>query len=125
MLSFVSADRIASFKGEADVEPLVPAATGTFDLSKFSLGLLFPYYKDVLAVDVQKGSLDLRGHFALLPDGNVKLSEAWPRSPTSRSPTPVIAQPFWSLPIIAADGVDLDLAMRSVKVGATAEPRRR
>ena len=45
------------------MEPLVPAATGTFDLTKFSLGLLFPYYKDVLAVDVQKGSLDLRRAF--------------------------------------------------------------
>ena len=74
-LSFVSADRIATFKAQADVEPLVPAATGTFDLTKFSLGLLFPYYKDVLAVDVQQGSLDLAAHFALLPDGNVKLSE--------------------------------------------------
>ena len=38
---------------------MVPAATGQFDLKKFSLGLLFPYYKSVLAVDVQKGSLDL------------------------------------------------------------------
>src|SRR4030095_12551167 len=48
-LSFVSADRIATFKAQADVEPFVPAATGTLDLTKFSLSLLFPYYKDVLA----------------------------------------------------------------------------
>ena len=74
-LSFVSADRIATFKAEADVEPLVPAATGKFELTKFSLGLLFPYYKDVLAVDVQKGSLDLAANFAFGADGNLKLSE--------------------------------------------------
>ena len=44
-LAFVSADRIASFSGEADVDPMAPAATGRFELAKFSLGLLFPYYK--------------------------------------------------------------------------------
>jgi hypothetical protein len=116
VLSFISADRIASFKGEADVEPLVPAATGTFDLSKFSLGLLFPYYKDVLAVDVQKGSLDLRGRFALLPDGNVKLSEGVAAITNLTLAYPGNRQPFWVLPNVAADGIDLDLAMRSVKV---------
>ena len=57
-VAFVIDDRIASFSGEADVEPMVPAATGRFTLAKFSLGLLFPYYKSALAVDVQKGSLD-------------------------------------------------------------------
>ena len=115
-LSFVSADRIASFRGEADVEPLVPAATGTFDLSKFSLGLLFPYYKDVLAVDVQKGSIDLRGRFALLPDGNVKLSESVAAITNLTLAYPGNRQPFWIMPSIAADGVDVDVAMRSVKV---------
>ena len=58
-LAFVSEDRIASFSGEADVDPTAPAATGRFELAKFSLGLLFPYYSEVLDVDVQKGSLDL------------------------------------------------------------------
>src|SRR4029079_13471671 len=68
-LSFVSSDRIATFKGEGDLDLLVPEGTGNFALSKFSLGLLFPYYKDVLAVYVQKGSLDLAANFTLLTDG--------------------------------------------------------
>ena len=50
---------------QADVEPTVPAATGTFELGKFSLALLLPFYRDALAVDVQKGSLDLAAQFAL------------------------------------------------------------
>jgi uncharacterized protein involved in outer membrane biogenesis len=115
-LSFVSADRIATFKGEADVEPLVPAATGTFDLTKFSLGLLFPYYKEVLAVDVQKGSLDLAARFALLPDGNVTLSEGTATIGGLALAYPGSRQPFWSFPSLAAGGIDVDVGARSVKI---------
>ena len=115
-LSFVSADRIAAFKGEADVEPLVPTATGTFDLSKFSLGLLFPYYKDTLAVDVQKGSLDLAAHFALLADGNLKLSEGVASISDLALAYPGNKQPFWRFPVIAGGGIEVDVDGRSVKV---------
>jgi uncharacterized protein involved in outer membrane biogenesis len=115
-LSFVSDDRIAKFKGEADVEPLVPAATGTFELTKFSLGLLFPFYKDVLAVDVQKGSLDLAGHFALLSDGDVKVSDG---AATVRDLTlayPGNRQPFWLYPNLVAGGIEFDLHERTVRI---------
>ena len=74
-LDLVSSDRIASFSGEADVEPSAPAATGQFTLAKFSLGLLFPFYKSALAVDVQKGSIDYASAFALDAAGNLRLSE--------------------------------------------------
>ncbi len=50
-----------SFKGEADVEPLVPRRPARSISRSSRSALLFPYYKDALAVDVQKGSLDLRG----------------------------------------------------------------
>jgi uncharacterized protein involved in outer membrane biogenesis len=116
-LSFVSADRIAAFEGEADVEPLVPAATGTFDLKKFSLGLLFPYYKDVLAVDVQKGSLDLAAHFALLADGNLKLSEGVASISDLALAYPGIKQPLCTFPSIAGGGIEVDVHEHSVKVG--------
>lgn len=114
--SFVSADRIATFKAQADVEPLVPAATGTFELTKFSLGLLFPYYKDVLAVDVQKGSIDLAGHFALLADGNLKLSEGSATITALALAYPGNRQPFWHFPAVTGNGIDLDLRERSVNV---------
>ena len=61
-------------------------AAGRFALSKFSLGLLFPYYKSALAVDVQKGSLDYASAFALDAAGNLRLRKARPRSPISASP---------------------------------------
>jgi uncharacterized protein involved in outer membrane biogenesis len=115
-LAFVSSDRIAAFKGEADVEPLVPTATGTFDLTKFSLGLLFPYYKDVLAVDVQQGSLDLAAHFALERDGNVKLSQGVGTIVNLALAYPGNKQPFWRFPSLAAGGVDVDVRERSVKI---------
>ncbi len=115
-LSFVSDDRIATFKGEADVEPLLPAATGNFELTKFSLGLLFPYYKDVLAVDVQKGSLDLAGRFALLADGNLKLSEGAATIISLALAYPGNRQPFWSFPAVTGSGIELDLHDRKVNV---------
>jgi len=115
-LSFVTDDRIAGFKGEAVVEPLVPTATGTFDLSKFSLGVLFPYYRHVLAVDVQKGSLDLAAHFALLADGNLKLSEGVASISDLTLAYPGNKQPFWRFPAIAGGGIEVDVHGRSVKV---------
>ena len=72
-VGFVSSDRIASFSGEADVEPTVPAAAGRFALAKFSLGLLYPFYKSTLAVEVQKGSLDYASAFAFDATGNLRL----------------------------------------------------
>jgi len=116
-LSFVTDDRIAVFKGEADVDPLAPTATGTFELSKFSLGLLFPYYKDVLAVDVQRGSLDLAAHFALLADGNLKISEGVASISDLALAYPGNKQPFWRFPAIAGGGIEVDVHGRSVKVG--------
>ncbi len=115
-LSFVSADHVAAFKGEADVEPTVPAATGTFELTGFRLGLLFPYYKDMLAVDVQKGSLDLAAHFALLPDGNFRLSEGVGSISSLALAYPGSRQPFWGFPNVAAGGIEVDVRERSVKL---------
>jgi uncharacterized protein involved in outer membrane biogenesis len=115
-LSFVSDDRIATFKGEGDVEPLVPAATGTFELTKFSLGLLFPFYKDVLAVDVQKGSLDLAGQFALLSDGNVKVSQGVATVRDLTLAYPGNPKPFWFYPNLAAAGIEFDLRGRTVNI---------
>ena len=101
-LAFVSADRIASFSGEADVEPMVPAASGHFALSKFSLGLLFPYYQSALAVDVQKGSLDYASAFALDASGNLRLTDGEASIADLRLAVPGNPDPLWRLPQIGA-----------------------
>jgi uncharacterized protein involved in outer membrane biogenesis len=119
-VSFVTDDRVASFKGEADVEPLVPAAAGSFELAKFSLSLLFPYYKDVLAVDVQKGSLDLAGRFALQPDGNVRLTEGNATIGNLALAYPGARQPLATLPTVAAGGVEVDVDARRVSIATLA-----
>jgi uncharacterized protein involved in outer membrane biogenesis len=116
-LAFVSADRIASFKGEADVEPTVPAATGTLDFEKFSLSLLLPYYRSALAVDVQKGSLDFAGRFALGADGNVTVSDGVASIADLRLALPGQRQPFWRFPSLAVSGVAADLRGRKVTIG--------
>lgn len=115
--SFLSADRIATFKAEAEADLLAPSATGSFSFTRFSLGLLFPYYKEALAADVQKGSLAFDGKFALtdgkftLRDGSAAITDlavAHPRSP----------RPFLRMPVVNAAGVGIDVAARRVEVAS-------
>lgn len=116
-LAFVSSDRIASFRGEADVEPTVPAASGRFELAKFSLALLFPFYKDALAVDVQKGSLDLAGRFALDADGRFAMSEGVASVADLRLALPGNRNPLWQAPALAAGGIEVDAKARKLTIG--------
>jgi hypothetical protein len=116
-VAFVSADRIASFAGEADVEPLVPTATGRFTLAKFSLGLLFPFYQSALAVDVQKGSLDYASAFALDPSGHLRLSEGEATITDLRLAVPGNAQPMGQAPRLALHQIDVDVRDRKVTLG--------
>ena len=115
-VGFLSSDRIASFTGEANVEPAVPSASGQFALTRFSLGLLFPFYESALAVDVQKGSLDYASAFTL--DGNGKLSLADGEASVTdlRLALSGSAQPMWRVPRLVARGIDVDVPRRSVNI---------
>ena len=115
-LSFVTADRIASFKGEADVEPTVPSASGSFEFAKFSLALLFPYYKDVLAVEVRKGSLALASSFAVGADGKLRLTGGTASIDDLQLAFPGARDPLWRIPSLAAKGIDVDVAGRKASV---------
>ena len=116
-LSLVSSDRIASFSGEADVEPLIPAATGRFKLNGFSLGLLFPFYKSALAVDVQKGSLDYASAFVLDGEGNLRLNEGEATITDLRLAVQGSKDPVSQAPRIALHQVDVDVHGRKVTLG--------
>ena len=116
-LAFVSEDRIASFSGEADVDPTAPAATGRFELAKFSLGLLFPYYSEVLDVDVQKGSLDLAARFSVDTGGNLTLSDGVGTISELSLALPGNRSPLWRVPTLTATGVDVDVRARKVTFG--------
>ena len=116
-LDLVSSDRIASFSGEADVEPSAPAATGRFKLAKFSLGLLFPFYKSALAVDVQKGSLDYASAFVLDATGNLRLSEGEATITDLRVTVPGNKEPISQAPQIVVHQIDVDVSGRKVTLG--------
>jgi uncharacterized protein involved in outer membrane biogenesis len=116
-VAFVSADRIASFSGEADVDPAVPAAAGRFALEKFSLGLLFPFYRSALAVDVQKGSLDYSSAFVLDPAGSVRLLGGTATIIDLRLALSGNADPMWRVPQMTLREVDVDVGGRKVTVG--------
>ncbi len=115
-IAFVSADRIASLSAEADVEPRVPAATGRFALSKFSLGLLFPYYKSALAVDVQKGSLDYASTFSFA-DGNLQLADGEATVRELQLALPGNRDPLWRVPELTARGIAVDVPAHRVVLG--------
>jgi uncharacterized protein involved in outer membrane biogenesis len=116
-LDLVSSDRIASFSGEADVEPIAPTATGRFSLAKFSLGLLFPFYKSALAVDVQKGSLDYSSAFTLDATGNLKLGEGEATITDLRLAVQGNKDPVSQAPRITLHQVDVDVRGRKVTLG--------
>lgn len=113
-LGFVSSDRIASFSGEADVEPAGPAATGRFTLSKFSLALLVPYYRSALDVDVQKGSFDFASAFALDAAGNLRLTGGEATIADLSLSVPGNRDPLWRLPELAAHAVEVDVSRHTV-----------
>ena len=116
-LAFVSEDRIASFSGEADVDPTAPAATGRFEFAKFSLGLLFPYYGEALDVDVQKGSLDLAARFSVDAGGNLTLTDGVGTISELSLALPGNRSPLWRVPTLTATGVDVDVRARKVTFG--------
>ena len=113
-LAFVSEDRIASFSGEAEVEPAAPAATGRFEFAKFSLGLLFPYYGEALDVDVQKGSLDLATRFSVDAGGNLTLTDGVGTISELSLALPGNRSPLWRVPTLTATGIDVDVRAHKV-----------
>ena len=116
-LAFVSEDRVASFSGEADVDPMAPAATGRFEFAKFSLGLLFPYYGEALDVDVQKGSLDLAARFSVDTGGNLTLSDGVGTISELSLALPGNRSPLWRVPTLTATGIHVDVRARTVTFG--------
>ena len=116
-LAFVSEDRLASFSGEADVDPMAPAATGRFEVAGFSLKMLFPYYSEALDVDVQEGSLDLAARFNVDTGGNLTLTDGVGTISALSLALPGNRSPLWRVPILTATDIDVDVRARSVTFG--------
>lgn len=121
-LSFVSADRVASFEADVEADLLAPSATGSFALSKFSLALLLPYYRDALAVDVRQGSLDLAGAFALTADGKATLADGKATLSDLALAYPGARQPFLRFPSVVVTGIATDVAARRVQIAGLDAP---
>lgn len=116
--SFVSADRIASFTTDAEIDVVARSASGRFALAKFSLGLLFPYYKDALAVDVQQGSLDYASSFTLDGDGRLTLAGGEAAVANLRYAFPGVRDPLGRVPRLELAGIDVDVPARKVAIAS-------
>src|SRR4030095_6220706 len=75
-------------------------------------------FRRVLCRSVQKGSLDLAAHFALLADGDLKRSEGVASISDLTLAYPGSKQPLCTFPSVAGGGIDVDVQGRSVKVAA-------
>lgn len=76
--------------------------------------MLFPYYRDVLAVEVQSGSLDYASSFALAANGDLKLTSGNATIGELKLAFPGATEPLWRVPQLTARNVDVDTAARRV-----------
>ena len=112
-------DEGAHFTGRSDIEIAGKAARGHFDLTKFHLAKLYPYYAEALNLDVRQGTLDFNGDF------DVAASGAAPQIVVTGSAATLAdldlavhgeRDPLWRVPRIDLSGVAFDLGKRSVKI---------
>ncbi|HYT98396.1 MAG TPA: DUF748 domain-containing protein, partial [Casimicrobiaceae bacterium] len=112
-------DEGAHFTGRSDLDIAGKAARGHFDLTKFHLAKLYPYYAEALNLDVRQGTLDFNGDF------DVAAGAAKPQVVVTGSAATLAdldlavrgeRDPLWRVPRIDLDGVAFDLEKRSVKI---------
>lgn len=116
-------DDEASARLEADVALAPFAAAGRFEVANARLARLYPYAAQALDLAIQKGSADYASSFELAADGAVRLTGG--RGTLRDVALAVRGErvPMWVLPEVAADGVDVDVAKRSVAVATVAAKR--
>jgi uncharacterized protein involved in outer membrane biogenesis len=112
-------DEGAHFTGRSDLDIAGKAARGHFDLTKFHLAKLYPYYAEALNLDVRQGTLDFNGDF------DVAAGAAKPQVVVTGSAATLAdldlavrgeRDPLWRVPRIDVGGVSFDLDKRSVKI---------
>src|SRR6266576_3796265 len=112
-------DEGAHFTGRSDIDIAGKAARGHFDLTKFHLAKLYPYYAEALNLDVRQGTLDFNGDFDIAA-GAAKPHVVVTGSEATFSDIDLAVRgerdPLWRVPRIDVGGVSFDLDKRSVKI---------
>jgi uncharacterized protein involved in outer membrane biogenesis len=109
----------ATAKADVDMIPATLDATGHVEIDKLSLRRFYPYYANVLNLDVQSGSLSIAGDFAHTsgPKGVVFTVQAGEASLDDlKLALRGERAPLWRVPRVALTGVGVDVAARRIDI---------
>lgn len=108
-----------SHSGTIQLTPLL--AKGTATIRGMQLKGLRPYYENVIGVEFKDGLLDLSTHIMFAQNGaepDIKLTELNASLRSLRADVPGETEPLWRVPLLAVKDAAVDIAKRSVVVGA-------
>ena len=111
-----------SYSASLQLAPLL-MIDGKFDIKDFRLGSLFPYYDDVLNLEIRQGLLDLTGsHFFQEGEKESKITVS-DLNATFRSlqlHLPQKTEPLWRVPAFAIKDMNIDVNERTIAMGSIA-----
>jgi uncharacterized protein involved in outer membrane biogenesis len=109
-----------SYSATLQLAPLI-LVDGKFDIKGFRLGTLFPYYEDVLNLEIRQGLLDLSGRH-ILEEGDkewrVALADINAAFRSLQLHLPGKADPLWRIPTVVIKDTNVDVNKRSVAIGS-------
>jgi flagellar motor protein MotB len=107
-----------AYEGTVQLAPI--RADGKVDVTGVRLGVLYPYYEDLLNLEVADGTLDVSTRFeAALDAGKLDLraSQLVAAVKSLRLHFPGEKEPIWRMPLIEVKDGSVDLAKQSVVLG--------
>ena len=109
-----------SYNASLQLAPLL-VIDGKFDIKDFRLGSLFPYYEDVLNLEIRQGLLDLTGsHF--LQEGEkeskITVSDLNANFRSLQLHLPGKAEPLWRIPALVIKDANVDVNKRAITIAS-------
>jgi uncharacterized protein involved in outer membrane biogenesis len=102
---------------------LAPSITvdGKFDIKGFRLGSIFPYYQDVINLEIRQGLLDLSGSHILEEEEKewkVAFADINAVFRSLQLHLPGKADPLWRVPALTIKDTNIDVNKRTVAIGS-------
>jgi uncharacterized protein involved in outer membrane biogenesis len=92
---------------------------GKFDIKDFRLGSLFPYYDEVLNLEIRQGLLDLTGSHIVEEgekESKITVSELNAAFRSLQLHLPGKAEPLWRVPALVIKDANIDLNKRAITI---------
>ena len=112
----IDGEAAASLQAKVALAPF--AMEGRFDVTNARLARLYPYAAGALDLAIQRGSGDYASAFEWTPQGELKLAGGKATVRDLALAAPGEREPLWRMPELAVEGIDVEVAKRSVEVAA-------